>query len=60
MKSEREKLLEKFCKESKTIAEAMKKMKEYDKKHNNKKIVIDTNNKENEKFVEEHFRRLKK
>ena len=60
MKSEREKLLENFCKESKTIAEAMKKMKEYDKKHSNKKIVIDTNNKENEKFVEEHFRRLKK
>lgn len=60
MKSEREKMLEKFCKESKTLGEALQKIKEYDKKHNRKKIVIDTNNIENEKFVKEHFRKLKK
>lgn len=60
VKSEREKIFDKFCRESRTCAEALRKMDEYDKKHHRKTIVIDTNNKENEKFVMEHFRELKK
>lgn len=57
--TEREKLLQKFCDESKTLGEAFAKMKEYDKAHNDitQKVYIDADTPEQDKERNERFRK---
>ena len=53
MATEREKIFQKFCKESKSLNEAFEKMKEYDRKYTPalSNIYIDTNNEEADKYM---------
>jgi len=57
--TEREKILQKFCDESKTLGEAFAKMKEYDKAHNDisQKAYIDADTPEQDKERAEYFKK---
>lgn len=61
MATEREKILQKFCRESKSLAEAFKKMKEYDRKYTPElsNIYIDTNDVEADKYMDSQRKRVK-
>lgn len=53
--------MQKFCRESKSLAEAFKKMKEYDRKYTPElsNIYIDTNDVEADKYMDSQRKRVK-